>query len=337
MTRTLRQTRRLADTVLLGADRGDAERGVIYCVTNGGVGASGVCHVLRDKPHGAPPDIGLPCPANCVSLPPPLTEMLPISTVVIARNEEQNLRRCLASVHGWVSEIVVVLNDTTDASAAVAAGFDATVHHEAWRGYRDMKNLALDRARQPWVLSLDADEEVSPALRADIEAFFRRGETERFAGARFPRKVWFINRWILHGDWYPDHCLRLFRRDKARWGGDAIVHEKIEIDGPVATLGGELHHFSFPTLSSQVAKINRFADLFAEQQRTRGGQFSLFTAIFRSGWRFVRAYVFKLGFLDGYPGFYIACANAFGAFVRYSRLYEKENRIDPPRLDTPGS
>lgn len=257
------------------------------------------------------------------------SSLLPVTVVVVARNEAQNLSRCLASVQGWVTEIVVAINDTTDDSGAIAQRHGAVVFDIEWRGYRDTKNLALGKASQPWALALDADEAVSPALRADIEAFFRTGEHTRFAAARFPRKVWFIDRWITHGDWYPDHCVRLFRRDQSRWGGDAFVHEKVEVDGPIATLPGDLHHYSFPTLSSQVAKINPFADLFMEQQKSRGGRFSWLTAIMRPGWRFFRAYVLKFGMLDGYPGFYIAWATAFGALVRYSRLYEAERRKEP--------
>ncbi len=257
---------------------------------------------------------------------------LPLSVVIVAKNEAHTLPRCLASVQGWVAEIVVALNDTTDASEALARAAGAQVHHVPWQGYRDTKNAALSLASHNWVLSLDADEEVSPALRADIAAFF--GDADQYSGARFPRKVWFIDRWITHGDWYPDRCLRLFRRDRARWGGDAFVHEKIACDGPVATLRGDLHHYSFPTLSSHVAKINPFADLFVRQHQARGSRFSLLAAVFRPGWRFFRAYVLRRGFLDGFPGFYIAWATAFGALVRYSRLYETE-RTAAPR-DQPG-
>lgn len=260
---------------------------------------------------------------------PPSSQPLPVSVAIVAKNEAHNLPRCLASVRGWVAEIVVVLNDTTDASETVAREAGAEVHHRPWLGYRDTKNAAVDLTHQPWVLALDADEEVSPALRAAIEAFLAQPDVNAFAGARFPRKVWFIDRWITHGDWYPDYCLRLFYRGRARWGGDAFVHEKVEARGPVATLRGDLHHYSFPTLGSHVAKINPYADLFVRQQQTRGKQFSLAAAILRPAWRFFRAYFLKLGFLDGFPGFYIAWATAFGTFVRYSRLYEEESRREP--------
>jgi glycosyltransferase involved in cell wall biosynthesis len=256
---------------------------------------------------------------------------LPLSVVVVARNEAHNLPRCLGSVRGWCAELLVVHNDSTDRTADVAQENGALVFETEWRGYRDTKNWALAQARQPWVLCLDADEEVSAALRRDLEAFFARGDDRKFHGARFPRRVWFIDRWILHGDWYPDLSLRLIARAHARWGGDRFVHEKMEVDGAVTTLRGDLHHYSFPTLSSHVAKINPFADLFLQQQQAKGGKFSVGAALFRPLWRFLRAYVFKLGFLDGYPGFYIAWATAFGAFVRYSRLYEAENHTLPPQ------
>jgi glycosyltransferase involved in cell wall biosynthesis len=247
----------------------------------------------------------------------------------VAKNEAHTLSRCLASVRGWVAEIVVALNDTTDASASVAQQAGARVEHLTWQGYRDTKNAALALAKNAWVLSLDADEEVSPALRDAITAFFARPDRDAFAGARFPRKVWFIDRWITHGDWYPDLSLRLIHRERSRWGGDAFVHEKMECDGRVATLRGDLHHYSFPTLNSHVTKVAPFADLFVRQQKARDGRFSAMAAIFRPCWRFVRAYVFKRGFLDGYPGLYIAWATSFSTFFRYSRLYEEENKRDP--------
>lgn len=259
--------------------------------------------------------------------------VLPISVPIVASNEAHNLPRVLASVSGWVSEVVVVLNNSTDASEDIARSFGARVERHAWLGYRDTKNVALGFVTQPWVLALDSDEEVSPALRSDIEGFFRDGSSGRFAGARFPRKVWFLGRWITHGDWYPDLSLRLFRREGARWGGSP-EHDKIEIAGEIARLRGDLHHFSFPTISSFVGKINGFADYALRRQIDAGKKFSAFSAAFRGGWRFFRCYVLRLGFLDGFAGFFVAAGVGFSALVRHSRLHEHElaadGRSQPP-------
>jgi glycosyltransferase involved in cell wall biosynthesis len=255
-----------------------------------------------------------------------VAEPLPISVVIIAKNEARKLPRCLASVQGWVAEIIVALNDTTDDSETIAKNFGARVHTLPWQGYRDTKNAALALATQPWVLALDADEEVSPALHAAIGTFFAGGDQERFSGARFPRKVWFMGRWIKHGDWYPDYSLRLFRRSagqqKARWGGDAFVHEKVECDGPVATLRGDLHHYTYDSVAEQQRKNTNYAELFARQRAEAGATVSPLGIISRSLWRFVRAYIFKGGFLDGFPGLVAALLTVHYTFLRYTYLYE---------------
>ena len=255
---------------------------------------------------------------------------LPLSIVIVAKNEAHNLPRCLASVQGWVGEIVVALNNTTDDSETACSRFGAVVHHLPWQGYRDTKNAALALATQNWVLSLDADEEVSAELRRAIENFFASGASEQHSGARFPRKVFFMNRWIAHGDWYPDYCLRLFRRDRAEWSGTPFVHEKIKITGPTATLRADLLHYPFPTVTSCVEKIPSYAELFAKQQIASGKRFSFFAALVRPPWRFFRAYIIRRGFLDGFPGLCVAWLTAFGAFKRYSRWYELENEPKPP-------
>jgi glycosyltransferase involved in cell wall biosynthesis len=245
---------------------------------------------------------------------------LPICVPIVARNEAKNFPRVLGSVQEWVSEIVVVLNNTTDDSEVIARRFGARIERHPWLGYRDTKNVALGFVTQPWVLALDADEEVSPALREEIFAFFQ-GDDARFAGASFPRKVFFLGRWITHGDWYPDRSLRLFRHDSARWLGTP-EHDKIDIKGDVKKLTADLFHFSNPNISSHVSKINTFADYFLERQIKQGKRWSAWQTLLRPAWRFFRAYVLRRGFLDGFPGFYIAFATAFATFIRYSRLYE---------------
>jgi len=256
------------------------------------------------------------------------TPILPVSVSLIAHNEAANLPRCLRSVAGWCAEIVVVINDCTDDTAAIAQSFGARVIENPWKNFQTQKNVSLDACTQPWVLALDADEEVSPALRDEIVAFFARGEEQKFAGAEFPRKSWFLGRWITHGDWYPDRCLRLFRREKGRWGGN-VAHTHLLVDGSIKKMRADLHHYSYSSLTSQISKIARQSDDFLHTQLSDRRRWSLGAALFRPAWRFFRAYVIRLGFLDGYAGYYIACSTAFSALLRYSRLYEHEREKTP--------
>jgi glycosyltransferase involved in cell wall biosynthesis len=248
---------------------------------------------------------------------------LPLSIAVISLNEESNLRRCLHSAAELAQEIVVVDSGSTDQTCAVAREFGARVQHQDYLGQRDQKQVAVSLCTQPWVLLLDCDEELSAELKAAIAAFFSGGDAERYAGAKMARKVWFMGRWITHGDWYPDRKLRLFRRAQGRSGGNA-AHDKVEVDGPVTILRGDLHHYSFRDMGHYVSKINSFADAFLEKQKSEGTRWSLAATLFRPWWRFFRAYVIRRGFLDGFPGLWIAVATAFFAFVRYSRKYEDE-------------
>ncbi|CAB4244232.1 Glycosyltransferase [Methylacidimicrobium sp. AP8] len=253
---------------------------------------------------------------------------LPISVTMIACNEERNLPRSLGSVAGWVEEIIVVVNDCTDATAQIAREFGARVEERAWTCRRDQKNAALALATRPWVLGLDADEEVSPEMRRAIEEFFS-GADRRFDGVAFRRKTWFLNRWITHGDWYPDYNLRLFRRERGRWGGNR-EHDKLILDGRVKKERAELLHYSFPAVEDNVRKIPTFVAAFADERRERGTGFRWSDLLLRPLWRFVRGYLLRLGFLDGFPGFYIAAVTALATFVRYAKLYERQFGKQPP-------
>jgi glycosyltransferase involved in cell wall biosynthesis len=246
---------------------------------------------------------------------------LNLSIAVISLNEEENLRRCLQSAAGLAREIVVVDSGSSDRTCEVAREFGARVEHRAYLGQCEQRNFVTSLCTMPWVLNLDCDEEISCELKASIVAFFESGDAERFAGARMARKVWFLGRWIMHGDWYPDRKVRLFRREKGRNVGNA-AHDKVEVEGPVKTLAGDLYHYSFRDMRHYVSKINSFADAFLEEQKKKGARWSLGGTLFRPWWRFFRAYVVRCGFLDGFPGLWIAIATAFFTFVRHSRKYE---------------
>ena len=244
----------------------------------------------------------------------------PISIVMIAHNEADNIARCLDSVTSWVNEIIVVVNDCKDNTIEIAQKYNAQVYEREWHGYRDQKNLALEYATQPWILALDADEEISVKLKASIISFIKN-DSNAFNGAYFPRKVWFMGRWIKHGDWYPDYSLRLFRSGHAKWGG-GNEHEKILLDGVSKKISGDLHHYTYPSLNIQIEKIIYLSDFFLKRQLEAGKRWSVIQTIARSWWRFMRGYFIKLGFMDGFPGFYIAVSMAFYTLVRYSKLYE---------------
>ena len=257
---------------------------------------------------------------------------LPISVCLVSGAEAGRIGRCLDSIAGWTSEIVVVLNEEVrDGTEELVIARGGRVLRHPWQGFREQKNLVLDQATQPWVLGLDADEVVSPALRRSLEEFFR-GDHTRFAGARFPRLTWFMGRWITHGDWYPDHVLRLWRRDAGRWGGSP-EHTAIQLQGECRTLRGDLLHFSNPSVNGYVQKIPYYADLYLQRQLAENARWNAPAVIFRAAWRFVRAYFLKCGFLDGYPGFFLAVSTAYAALVRHTRLYEHQNQrppTDPP-------
>jgi glycosyltransferase involved in cell wall biosynthesis len=250
---------------------------------------------------------------------------LPISLAIISFNEEANIARCLRSAAGLAEEIIVLDSGSTDRTVEMARELGARVEHQDWLGHRDQKNAALKLCTRPWVLALDCDEELSPELRQSVERFFAEKMDERYDGAECNRKVWFLGRWITHGDWYPDRKLRLFKREKGTWAGSP-EHDYVELKDGSATmrLEGDLHHYSFPSMRRYIEKINVYSDVFLERQKASGARWSLFNNVARPLWRFFRAYVLRRGFLDGFPGLWIAVATAFFAFVRYSRKYEDE-------------
>ena len=251
-----------------------------------------------------------------------------LSVSLITFNEAENLRRCLGSVRDLAAEIVIVDSGSTDGTRAVADEFQARWFGQEWLGFREQKNISLDHCQHDWVLCLDADEALSPELAESIRQFLGERAPADWAGAYFARRTWFLGRWIQHGDWYPDHCLRLFRRGAGRWAGTS-EHSKIELMGAQKELTGDLLHWSFPTLRRFVEKQLSYADSFAARAAEEGREWTLWDNVTRPLWRFFRGYILRVGFLDGFPGLWVAAGNAYATFVRYSRLYE--NRIATKR------
>jgi glycosyltransferase involved in cell wall biosynthesis len=250
-----------------------------------------------------------------------------ISACLITLNEERNLPRCLASVAPLVDEILVVDSGSTDATLDIARKFAARVVRRDWLGYVGQKNFALDNAAHSWVLSIDADEEISPELAASI-ARVRNDPAADAPGApngyEVSRIVFYRGRWIRHGDWYPDRLARLFRRTEARFTG-GHVHEKLELRGGHPILPGHLHHFTYEDASDRADRCARYAALWAQSAHEEHRRASAWSAPVHALARFGRGFVLKGGFLDGAIGWDIAVGNAREVWLKYHLLW-KMNR-----------
>ena len=251
---------------------------------------------------------------------------------MISGAEAARIGRSLASVADWTSEIVVVLNEeVADGTDRIAAEYGARIFREPWKGHIAQKNSAAAKAAQDWILGLDADEVVSDALREEIRVCLTEGTAQKENAAfSFPRRTWYCGRWIGHGDWYPDRQVRLWRRGQATWGG-IDPHDKLLVEGKIGKLRADLHHYTNDSINQHVQKIVPYADEFVRQSLASGRSAGVLDLVVRPFWRFVRAYFLRLGFLDGWQGYYIAWLNAFSNVTRYARLLEPRS----PRKDRP--
>ena len=243
-----------------------------------------------------------------------------ISACITAGNEEKNIRRCLKSV-SWADEIIVVDSFSEDKTVEIAREYTDKIHQHEWLGYIGQKNLIKEMAEGPWILFIDADEEISDELRQQVLAEFENGASEQYNGYEFSRMVWYLGKWIKHGEWYPDVKLRLFRKSKGVCGGRE-PHDRTTVDGPVKRLSGRMHHYTYDSIADQVDTVNRFSSITAKGWYDDRRPFRWFDLLFRPPCRFLRGYFLKLGLLDGFAGLVIAATAAYGVFVKYSKLRE---------------
>ena len=239
-----------------------------------------------------------------------------VSVIVITKNEEANISRCLASV-AWANEVVVVDSGSTDGTVKIARQFTPHVHVEAWHGFGPQKNLALSRATGDWVLSLDADEWVSEELREALEEIALDGS--RHDAWSMPRRSSFCGRFMRHSGWWPDRVIRFFRRGKAEFSDD-LVHERVVVQGTIGKLKTPLLHESYRSLDQVIEKMNLYSQLAARGMHVRGRRGSVPAAVARGLWAFIRTYVLRAGFLDGREGFMVAVATAETTYYRYLKL-----------------
>lgn len=255
-------------------------------------------------------------------------QSLGLSVIIITKNEASRLGDCLASVQ-FADEIIVLDGCSTDATADIARAHGALVHQVAdWPGFGSQKNRALALATKPWVLSIDADERVTPELQAEIMQTLTR---PAFDGYQIARLSEFCGKKIRHSGWWPDYVVRLFRRELGAFD-NAPVHEQVLVQGRVGKLKAWFLHFPFDDLDALVAKINRYSGDAAKMMSLKGRRVGVFGLIKHSVWTFIRIYVLRRGFLDGRHGFVLAVTAASGSFLRYSKLMflnEARDRVHP--------
>lgn len=251
---------------------------------------------------------------------------LPISVAIIAKNEEKNLKRLLPNIRDFAEEIVLVYNDCEDETAKVAQEYGVCCYEEAWRGYKEQKNLALLKCSKEWILCLDADEVLSDKLKQSISDFLLDSGSNKFSGASFNRCSLFMGKWIRHGDWYPDKKNRLLKAKMGVWEGGE-VHERLAIEGEVYHLKGDLLHYSYDSILELPQKMSIYAGQFALQRVKNEKKVSSFQIWVRPLWRFTRSYFFRLGFLDGLPGLIIAYSSSYECILKYG--HHKELVVSP--------
>ena len=233
----------------------------------------------------------------------------------------------MQSVKGLADEIIVVDSGSTDSTVAIAQSFGAKVSIEPWKGFAAQKNSALAKATSEWILSLDADEEVSPELAASILSLFKSGKAPSFEAYAMNRRNMYLGRWIKHSGYYPDPKMRLVRRELAEFELRA-VHEDMKKLPRMGHLNGDLIHHAYPTLESFVEHANRYSSLGAGMVvAERKAGFSVINIVLRPLVRFLYMYIFRLGFLDGREGLLVLMTHASYVSWKYAKAWEKSRGI----------
>lgn len=252
-------------------------------------------------------------------------QRLPCSVVIITRNEAAKIADCLASV-AWADEVIVLDGSSSDQTVAIAEDLGAKVFSETeWLGFGIQKQRAVSHASHDWILSLDADERISDALREEIEQVLRQ---PKHSGYFIPRLSSYCGAFIHHSGWRPDYVLRLFNKTQGGFN-DAKVHEKVELTGSTERLRNDIIHYSFDDLETVLHKVNHYSTLGAEKMYAKGKRCGLGTALIKGWWAFMRTWVLQRGFLDGREGLMLALSNAEGTYYKYAKLALMSRKAQP--------
>lgn len=246
-----------------------------------------------------------------------------LSAIVITLNETANIADCLDSV-AFADERIVVDGGSSDDTVAIARRHGATLHIHPWTDFGTQKGLALSHATGDWVLLIDADERVTPALAAQIKSAVAAGQAD---GYEMPRKSYFCGRWMRHSGWYPDYVLRLFRRANGKISNHK-VHERVICTGTVARLSEPLIHHAVPSIEAALSRMDRYSTANAAMLVESGRRVWFFSGVTHGLFTFIKTYILRAGFLDGREGFLLAMANAEGAYYKYMKAWLASRRRD---------
>ncbi|ADG83678.1 glycosyltransferase family 2 protein [Thermincola potens] len=242
-----------------------------------------------------------------------------ISVVIITKNEEKHIEECLESVQ-WADEIIVVDSFSTDATVEICRKYTDKVFQREWTGFADQKNYGIELSGCPWVLSIDADERITPALKEEIT---KAMQNDRFAGYYIPRKNYLNSRWMRYAAQYPDYQLRLFR-NTARFDGRE-VHERVTVNGPVGYLKEPMVHCTYQNLDQFVEKINKYTCLEAVERLKKNRDIPIYLFLYLPLRKFFSLYIYRKGYKDGVLGLIISGLAAFYVFLELAKAWEKKN------------
>jgi len=243
--------------------------------------------------------------------------VIPVSVILVVKNEELNLEDALQSVEGF-SEIIVIDDFSTDKTLSIARKYTTNIFQIKWQGYSRQKQTGIDKASMPWVLVLDADERVTRALADEISSIVGNAE---FNAYYIPRKNFFLGRWIRHGGWWPDYTLRLFRKESARME-QREVHEKIIAACKTGYCKNPLEHYTYRQISEYIKKMDIYSTLAAKELHKNGTLSRIRQLVLNPPFTFFRMYLLQQGFRDGFYGFTLAVLYSFYTFLKYLKLRE---------------
>lgn len=240
-----------------------------------------------------------------------------ISACIISYNEEGKIEDCLKSLLGIADEIVVVDSLSEDATKDIAQRYTDKIFDQAFLGHVEQKNLAVSKASHDWIISLDCDERLSPESQDSILSI--KDNLDKADAYKMARRTFYVYRWLNHC-WYPDYKVRLFNRTSANWGG-INPHDRVEVKGNnIITLQGDILHYSFDSISEHIKTINNFTEIGARELIKRGKAVRIWTPWLHGFWTFLRLYIFKRGFLDGYAGLIVSVLSGMHVFIKYNKV-----------------